>query len=136
MRIAIVDDNESWCFILQRALQQQGYETKTFSDPWRFLQQATQFHLAIVDYCLHTPQYQRSLDGVELICRIKTQSSSAPLMVLTSSYFPDESPEALQSFCPEADLVLPRPLQIQTLLHPIQRLFDQTELCMSLRSSA
>ncbi|WP_088891656.1 response regulator [Leptolyngbya ohadii] len=136
MKIAIVDDNESWCFILQQALQQQGYETKTFSDPWRFLQQATQFHLAIVDYCLHTPQYQRSLDGVELIRQLKAQSSFVPVTVLISAYFPDESPEVLQPFCPEADLVLSRPLQVQALLHPIQKLFDSAKSCMSLRSSA
>jgi DNA-binding response OmpR family regulator len=125
VRIAIVDDNESWCFALEIALGQQGYDTAIFSDPWQFLQRADQFDVAIVDYSIPAPRYQLELDGISLIRQVKEQFARPPLLLLISSYFPNDESELLQSFCEEADLVLSRPRQIRELLHPVQKLLAQ-----------
>ncbi len=120
-----MDDQESWCFVVQTALLQQGYLTEAFTDPWQFLQVAEQFDLAIIDYSLPPPRHRLELDGCALIQRVKTQVARPPLMILISSYFPVEDLNNLKTFCSEADWILQRPMEIQALLRPIEALFAQ-----------
>lgn len=60
--LAIVDDNETWCFGLALRLQQ-GYTVSTFMDVQAFLRKVTQFDLVLVDFSMPTPRYQRGMDG-------------------------------------------------------------------------
>ena len=125
VRIAIVDDNDGWCFALEIALHRRGYETKAFTDPWQFLQCADQFDVAIVDFCIPAPRYQIELDGVSLIRQVKEKFVHPPLLLLISSYFPEDAGETLGALCEEADRIMPRPSGIDQLLDPVEKLLAQ-----------
>jgi CheY-like chemotaxis protein len=119
--LAIVDDNETWCFVLALHLRQQGYTVSTFTDVWAFLQQADQFDLALIDFSMPAPRYQTGMDGPELICKVKQQCHKPPLLVLISNFFETDNAETLASLCPEADQILSKQVEMPTLMTQIQQ---------------
>lgn len=121
-RLAIVDDNETWCFVLALRLQQQGYTVSTFTDVQAFLREVTQFDLVLVDFSMPTPCFQRGMDGPELICQIKQQLDNPPLLVLISSFFTPGLLKDVESICPEADAILSKQLETADMFAQIQQL--------------
>ncbi|MBD1822899.1 response regulator [Cyanobacteria bacterium FACHB-DQ100] len=121
-RIAIIDDNEAWCFVLALRLQQLGYVTSAFTQVQAFLPQMDQFDLVLVDFSMPTPAYQRSMDGPELICRIHQQLETPPLLVLISSFFTPDLLDQAADLCPEADAVLSKQTDTSELFAQIQHL--------------
>ncbi|HEY9625031.1 MAG TPA: response regulator, partial [Crinalium sp.] len=85
--LAIIDDNETWCFVLALRFRQAGYRVSTFMDADAFLREADQFDLVLVDFSMPTPRYQRDVNGPELICTVKQRLSNPPLLVLISGFF-------------------------------------------------
>lgn len=120
--LAIVDDNETWCFVLALRLQQQGYIVSTFTTAQAFVRQAAQFDLALVDFSLPAPRYQRGMDGPELIAQVKYQLDNPPLLVLISSFFTKELLNNAADICPEADAVLSKPMEATEICSQIQQL--------------
>lgn len=120
--LAIVDDNETWCFVLALRLQQQGYAVSTFTDGPAFLHEAAQFDLVLVDFSMPTPRYQRSMDGPELICQVKHQLDNLPLLVLISSFFTPDVLKEVESVCPEADAIFSKQLEAAEMFAQIQQL--------------
>jgi CheY-like chemotaxis protein len=120
--IAIVDDNETWCFVLSLRLQQQGYAVSTFTDPQTFLREANQFDLVLVDFSMPTPRYQRDMDGPEVLCRVKHQLDNPPLLVLISSFFTQDLLDAAMAICPEADAVMSKQTNLSEIFSKIQQL--------------
>jgi CheY-like chemotaxis protein len=123
-RIAIVDDNETWCFVLALRLQQQGYAVSTFTDTQTFLRKADQFDLVLVDYLIPTPLYQRGMDGPEVICKVKHQLKKPPKLVLISSFFANDWVKDAMAICPEADAVLSKQIGMPELFAKIQQLLE------------
>lgn len=121
-RLAIVDDNPTWCFVLGLQLQQNGYAVSTFTEPHAFLREVNQFDLALIDFSIPNRRYELQTDGPDIICQIKQQFDHPPLLVLISSYFSDEILEQLSDLCPQADALLSKPIQSQDLLDQIERL--------------
>lgn len=121
-RIAIVDDNETWCFVLALRLQQQGYSVATFMDGPTFLRETDPFDLVLVDFSMPAPRYRPSLDGPELICRIKHQMDQPPLLILISSFFTEDLLQQATDLCPEADLVLSKQTESTILINQIEQL--------------
>ena len=120
--IAIVDDNETWCFVLALRLQQQGYAVSTFTDPQMFLREVDRFDLVLVDFSIPTPRYQRSMDGPELICQAKHQLNNPPLLILISSFFTKELLNHASDICPEADAVMSKQTDLTGIFSEIQQL--------------
>jgi CheY-like chemotaxis protein len=123
-RIAIVDDNETWCFVLALRLQQQGYAVSTFTDTQAFLREADQFDLVLVDYLIPTPRYQRGMDGPEVICKVKHQLEHPPKLVLISSFFLKDWVNDAMDICPEADAILSKQIKLPDLFSQIQHLLE------------
>lgn len=121
-RIAIVDDNETWCFVLALRLQQQGYTVTPFTHARAFLREMDQFDLVLVDFSMPAPAYQVSMDGPELICQVKQQLDTPPLLVLTSSFFTQDLLGQASDLCPEADAVLIKQADLTEMLAQIQQL--------------
>ncbi|HEY9627450.1 MAG TPA: response regulator [Coleofasciculaceae cyanobacterium] len=120
--LAIVDDNETWCFVLALRLEQQGYRVSTFTNTQAFLSEVAQFDLVLVDFSIPTPRYQPDMDGPEVICRVKHQLDNPPLLVLISSFFTKDLLKDVTNVCPEADIILSKQLETAEILFQIQKL--------------
>jgi CheY-like chemotaxis protein len=105
-KIAVIDDNESWCFVMAHLLHQHGYAVSTFTDPASFLAQASCFDLALVDFSIPSRAYQKSIDGPDLIALLKQNLDHPPLLILISAYFTQEILPHAHSICPQADACL------------------------------
>lgn len=114
-QIAIIDDNETWRFVLAHYLRQRGFEVETFADPSQFLKSAHEFDLALVDFCIAPRRHQLDINGAELICKVKAQFDVPPLLVLVSSFFTDDILEVAEAACPEADAYLSKSLGLDGL---------------------
>lgn len=122
VKIAVVDDNETWCFVLANALHQQGFSVETYTNPHTFLSQADQFDLALVDYSIPAPRYQMELEGPEILAHLKTHLANPPILVLLSSYFTDETLGAIQPISTDADACLSKRTSLVDLVHQVEQL--------------
>lgn len=121
-RIAIVDDNETWCFVLALRLQQLGYSVSTFTNAQAFLDASAQFDLVLVDFSMPSPPYQQGMDGPELIGQVKCQFDNPPLLVLISSFFTDDLLSSAFEICPDADAIIGKqtePTEIFSLIRQL-----------------
>ncbi len=121
-RLAIVDDNPSWCFVLGVQLRQKGYTVSSFTEPNAFLQQANQFDLALIDFSIPSRRYETRTDGPDLIYKVKQRWDDAPSMILISSYFTDEILDQVPDLCPQADALISKQVEFQDLLNQIEKL--------------
>ncbi|BAS57194.1 response regulator receiver protein [Leptolyngbya boryana NIES-2135] len=121
-RIAIVDDNEAWCFALALRLQQLGYVVSSFTQPQNFLPQMDRFDVVLVDFSMPTPVYQGDMDGPEVISRVRQQLETPPILILISSFFAPDSLDQATELFPEADAVLSKQTESTELLAQIQQL--------------
>ncbi|MDX2216816.1 MAG: response regulator [Oculatellaceae cyanobacterium bins.114] len=126
-RFAIVDDNESWCFVLALRLQQEGYTVSTFTDVQTFLRQAARFDLVLVDFSMPGPRYQAGMDGPEVICQVKRRLQNPPLLVLISSFFTEELINHAADICPEADALLSKQTSAVEMIGQIKRLLERKD---------
>lgn len=125
-RIAIVDDNETWCFVLGSRLQQQGYEVSTFTDANLFLPQAERFDLAIIDFSMPPRRYQFHLDGPALINKLKQQLDNPPWLILISAFFTEDVLSQDLDLCFKADVCLSKSVDSAELIQQIERLLTTT----------
>lgn len=123
-KIAIVDDNETWCFVMSLRLQQQGYDVSTFTSAQAFLCETDRFDLVLIDFSLPTPRYQCDMDGPEVICKVKHQLESPPLLVLISSFFTQNLLKNAADLCPEADAVMAKEIDAQEIISQIRQLLE------------
>ncbi len=122
LRIAVVDDNEAWLFTLENFLQQQGFAVATFNDAHTFMKVADQFDIALVDFSMPSPHYQKEINGPELISQLKQSLTHAPFLILVSAYFTDEILEYAKDLCPHADAYLSKGIGLKGLLQRMQQL--------------
>lgn len=135
-RIAIVDDNETWCFVLALRLQQHGYAVSTFTDAQAFLREVSRFDLVLIDFSMPAPRHQPSIDGPELICLIQRQLRKPPRLVLISSYFTEDLLRNAIDICPEADAVLSKQVDTSEIFSTIQRLLGSQKPSEKRREAA
>lgn len=126
-QIALVDDNEAWCFALQAALLQQDFAASAFTDPHEFLQVAHQFDLALIDFSLPVRSFKLELDGSQVITQAKQQLRHPPFLVLMSSFFTDDA--IAQSLCPDADAYLSKNMSLAEIIEFVRvTTFKQTNM--------
>ena len=101
-KIGVVDDNELYCLALQRFLSRE-FEVSIFTRVSNFLQQAFSFDLVIVDYSIPAANYEKEIDGCQLICHIKASSPNPPLLILATGFLSKNELGIGQEICPEAD---------------------------------
>jgi CheY-like chemotaxis protein len=121
-QLAVVDDNETWCFVIAHLLHLYGYKTATFTDVDQFMREAARFDLALVDFSMPPRSYQSHTDGPDVIRRVKQQLSQPPLMVLVSAYFTEDLVEQAADVFPEADAYLSKDLDSRELIAQIAQL--------------
>lgn len=121
-QIAIVDDNESWCFILATRLRQHQYTVSTFTDTDLFLRQADQFDLALIDFSMPPRRYQIDTDGPDVIRKLKQRLDNPPLVILISSFFTEDILNDVAELDLQADAYLSKSVKSVDLLQQIERL--------------
>jgi CheY-like chemotaxis protein len=123
-RIAVVDDNEAWCFALENFLCQHGFDVSTFNDASVFFQVAKQFDLALVDFSMPSPCYQKEINGPELIAQLKQHLRQPPILILVSAYFTEEILQDIQELCPQADAYLSKSAGLKGVLRQIKQFIE------------
>ena len=121
-QIAIVDDNESWCFILATRLRQHNYAVSTFTDTDLFLRQADQFDLALIDFSMPPRRYQIDTDGPDVIRKLKQRLNHPPSVILISSFFTKDILSEVRDLDFQADAYLSKSVDSAELLQKIEDL--------------
>lgn len=128
-RIAIVDDNDSWCFVMAHRLRQEGYSVTSFTDAHTFLYEAEHFDLALIDFSMPSRRHQRETDGPDLIRQIRQHLDHPPVMILISSYFTKDILSDAADICPQADACFSKSIESKELIQEIENfLMDRVPL--------
>lgn len=131
-KIAVIDDNEAWCFVVAAFFREQGFEVATFSDSSAFLQYAEQAQgadqvdLALVDFSIPPRRYQKNTDGPDVIRQLKERLETPPLLVLISAFFTEEILSDVEDLCPQADAFLSKSTGLQGILQQVKQLLGIT----------
>src|SRR6476646_5772889 len=120
-KIAILDDDEHWCFSVQRFLRG-SFEVFTFNSLSELIPKVSQYDLVIVDFSIPPNQYQENIDGCEIIQRIKQGLSHPPILVLATAFISKNSLELGQQLCPEADFFIAKDAGLEFILTAVSRL--------------
>lgn len=117
--IALVDDDRNILASVQMALEQEGYQVRTFTDGESALQgiNARPVDLAVLD--VKMPR----MDGMELLQRLR-QRSTMPVIFLTSK---DEEVDELMGLRLGADDYIKKPFSQRLLLERIRALLRRNE---------
>ncbi len=96
MRILLADDDRTQLAILQRTLQQWGYDVQTFSDgeqAWQFIDKGEAPALMILDWVMP------GMDGLEICRRVRRRSIGRPcyIIMLTGRRDTDDVVQGLQA---------------------------------------
>jgi CheY-like chemotaxis protein len=124
-RIAVVDDNTTWCLALETLLYQRGYAVSTFTNAKNFLDEAAQFDLALIDFSMPARPFQAAMDGPDLIRQVRQQVKHPPLLVLISSFFTEDILKQAADLCTEADAYWTKGMESSELLNQIEQLLNQ-----------
>ncbi len=126
-KIAVVDDNETWCFVIHRSLEEKNFAVSTFNNDHEFLTEARKFDLALIDFSIPARRHQRSMDGAELIAQLKQTLQRCPILVLISAYFTEDCLQEARQICAEADACLSKSLTLQQILAVVEHLLQQKQ---------
>ncbi len=115
----VADDDQSICWVLQRALQKAGYEVQVFADGESLLQalQSTQPGVILSD--IKMP----GIDGIELLQRINARHEELPVVIMTA--FGDLD-SAVESYKRGAFEYLPKPFDINEAVSLVRRALSST----------
>ena len=126
-RLAIIDDNDSWCFVLAQRFQQHGFTVSTFTDPKAFIREASRFDLALIDFSMPAHNYMIETNGPDVIYTVKQQFSTPPVLVLISSFFTEDMLDQVTDICPEADAIMSKQSESRTLIRAIEQLLENRQ---------
>ncbi|MCT7950169.1 response regulator [Ancylothrix sp. C2] len=123
-RIAVLDDDENWCFTIQRFFRKY-YQVSVFADVEIFLGQVDRFDLAIVDFSLPRAVFEPKTNGSEIIRNIKSKLKNPPILVLASGFISTRDQQAGYEICPEADSFLAKDAGLDNILQHIHFLLAE-----------
>ena len=120
-KLAIVDDNELYSLSLKHFLKR--YFTVTiFTKVSAFLQNPCCYDLVIVDYSLPCANYEKVIDGCQLISQLKATLHTPPLLILATGFLSINELEIGREICPEADGFLAKEAGLDAVLQQVQQL--------------
>jgi CheY-like chemotaxis protein len=124
-KLAILDDDEHWCRIVQRFLKQE-YAVVTYKSVSTFLWQLEdlqQYDLFLVDFVLPTARHELSIDGIEIVTALKQRLPSSPAVILVTAYMSKNELEVHgKQMCPEADGFFAKDAGLEILADKIKQL--------------
>ncbi|MEA5599586.1 response regulator [Nostoc sp. UHCC 0252] len=124
-KLAILDDDEHWCRIVQRFMKQQ-YAVVTYKSVSSFLwelEELNQYDIFLVDFVLPTARYELSIDGMEIITALKRRLPNSPVIILVTAFMSKNELEVHgKQMCPEADGFFAKDAGLELLADQIKRL--------------
>lgn len=120
-KIGVIDDNELYCLALKRFLSQ-DFEVSIFTKVYNFLQHSCFFDLVIVDYSIPAANYEKEIDGCQLICHLKASLPNPPLLVLATGFLSKSELGIGREICPEADSYLAKDAGLEVISEQVKQL--------------
>lgn len=124
-KLAILDDDEHWCRIVQRFLKQQ-YDVAIYKSVSSFLwelDELNQYDIFLVDFVLPTARYELSTDGMEIVTALKRRLARSPVVILVTAYMSKNELEVHgKQMCPEADGFFAKDAGLELLAYQMKRL--------------
>jgi CheY-like chemotaxis protein len=120
--IAVLDDNESFCQVIQCFLSNY-FEVSTFTDTQKFLEtiKSADYDLVLVDLSIIPEPTIRIHNGCELIEYLKNALKNPPILVLFTGWLGRNPGEEGRQMCPLADGFLAKDSGIEEILQEINR---------------
>lgn len=121
-KIALLDDDQLWCFAVQRFFRN-SFEVSIFNDATSLLKdlEEAQYELIMIDLSLPSNQYVE-IDGRKLIEQIRKSLSNPPILVLVTGFISKNDLENGEVICPEADAFLGKDGGLDEILKRLQEL--------------
>lgn len=118
-RVAIIEDNESMAFGLQRTLEADGYEVHVASDGWRGARLVHEIDpdLIVLDVMVSVA------DGFSLLRTLRGEGVSVPVLILTAR---GEEADKVHGFRLGADDYVTKPFGLSELLMRIEALIRRS----------
>lgn len=132
-KLAIVDDNELYSLSLKHFLKHY-FEVSIFTRVSTFLQYPCSYDLVIVDYSLPCANYEKSIDGCELICQLKAMPNP-PLLMLATGFLSKNELDIGQEICPEADGFIAKEMGLDAILQEVEQLLATRNFQVARRNS-
>ncbi|WP_392534705.1 response regulator [Nostoc sp. C117] len=124
-KLAILDDDENWCRVVQRFLKQ-DYAVVSYKSVSTFLwelEQLNQYDIFLVDFVLNTAQYELSIDGIQIINTLKRRSPPSPVVIFVTAFMSRNELEVHgKEICPEADGFFAKDAGLEILAQQIKQL--------------
>lgn len=113
-QVWIVDDDRSIRFVLQRSLEQQGYDVQSFEEASALLSALNQSRPDVIVTDIRMP----GMDGIELLTHLHTEHAGLPVIVMTAHSDLDSAVNAYESGAFE---YLPKPFDIDEAVSLVER---------------
>lgn len=120
-KIGIVDDDELFGLAIRRFLSR-DFEVSVFTRVSSFLQAQCSYDLVIVDYSIPCANYEKEIDGCQLICQVKGTLPNPPILVLLTGFLSKNNLELGKGICPEADSFLAKDAGLDTISQQVKYL--------------
>jgi CheY-like chemotaxis protein len=124
-KLAILDDDEHWCRIVQRFLKKE-YVVATYRSVSSFLwelDELNQYDIFLVDFVLPTARYELNIDGMEIITALKRRLPRSPMVILVTAYMSKNELEVHgKQMCPEADAFFAKDAGLEILARQMKQL--------------
>jgi CheY-like chemotaxis protein len=121
-KIAIVDDDERWCFAV-KSFFRKSFEITTFKHIPYSLYELVDYDLVIVNYSIPTiGTYETNIQEFEVVRFLKTHCMNPPLLIIVSEAIGKHNSGLLQGICPEADAFFAKAAGLEELLQETQQL--------------
>lgn len=119
-RIAVLDDDGSWCFAIKRFLRSYC-EVFTFTDTDSFLISPLDLYsLVLIDFSISPIDTLEVMNGYQVIQHLKQQLPKPPLFVLVSGFFGVADAAFYAEKFPDADAILTKDMGLDAILERIQ----------------
>lgn len=123
-RILVVDDAQSFCFMIKGCLDDSGYQTTSVSDGNAALAELERGRFDLILSDMVMPE----MDGVALLHQVRLRYSRIPFVLVTGHGSVDNAVAAMKE---GADDYLLKPLNLDELLVVVERLLDHARLRIS-----
>ncbi|WP_375468710.1 response regulator [uncultured Nostoc sp.] len=124
-KVAILDDDEHWCRIVQRFLKEE-YAVAAYKSVSSFLwelDELNHYHLFLVDFMLPTARHELNTDGMEIVTALKRRLPHSPVVILVTAYMSKNELEVHgKQMCPEADGFFAKDAGLEILAHQMKQL--------------
>ena len=121
--IWIVDDDQSIRFVLERALQREGLETRSFTQGNDVLAALADAAPSALPSVLVSDIRMPGVNGLELLTKVKTRQPDLPIIIMTAYSDLDSAVSAFQGGAFE---YLAKPFDVNNAIELVRRAFEQS----------